>query len=81
MAPPAGEDNSRACSGRLFTYSLVKFGRAMRPIHCGEVSTPHMYASFLGSLHSSLCEVAETLPSYRQDAVQAPRVRCVRSDV
>jgi hypothetical protein len=40
-----------------------------------------VYASFLGSLHSSLCEVAETLPSYRQDAVQAPRVRCVRSDV
>ena len=53
----------------------------MRPIHCGEVSTPHVYASFLGLLHGSLCEVAEILSSYRQDDAQAPRVRCVRSDV
>jgi hypothetical protein len=78
---PAGDDNSRARSGRSVTHSPVKFGRPMRPIHCGEVSTPHVYASFHGSLHGSLCEVAETLPSYRQDAAQAPRVRCVRSDV
>ena len=43
-------------------YSLVKFGRPMRLTQCGEVSTPHVYASFLGSLHGSLSEVAETLP-------------------
>jgi hypothetical protein len=36
---PEGEDGSRARSGRLFTYSPVKFGRPMRPIHCGEVCT------------------------------------------
>src|SRR5215212_3856003 len=35
---PDGEDNSRVRSGRLFTHSPVKFGRPMRPIHCGEVS-------------------------------------------
>jgi hypothetical protein len=76
-----GEENSRARSGRLFTYSPVKFGRAMHPTHCGQVSTPHVYASFLGSLHGSLCEVTETLPSYRQDVAQVPRVRLVRSAV
>src|SRR5918992_148170 len=76
-----GEENSRARSGRLFTYSPVTFGRAMRPTHCGQVSTPHVYASFLGSLHGSHCEVAEPLPSYHQDAARVPRLRCVRSAV
>jgi hypothetical protein len=78
---PDGEENSRARSGRLFTYSPVKFGRAMRPTHRGQVSTPHVYASFLGSLHGTVCEVAETLPSYHQEAARVPRVRWVRSDV
>jgi hypothetical protein len=40
---PAGEDDSRVRSGRLFTHSPVKFGRPMRPIHCGEVSSENSF--------------------------------------
>jgi hypothetical protein len=59
-------------------YSLIHASSLVGlcvPYIVAEVSTPHVYASFLGSLHGSLCEVAETLPAYRQDAVQATRVR------
>jgi hypothetical protein len=58
---PAGEDDSRVRSGRLFTHSPVKFGRPMRPIHCGEVSSEN---SFKANFHEKALFVKADLAAH-----------------